>query len=85
MSDETRQAPDASDVPDASDAAPLRLVSGHATPEELAALVAVLAAAGGVVDPRPPAPVSTWADRARLARSPLSPGPDGWRASAFPR
>jgi hypothetical protein len=80
--DTPRQGPGGQDSPDA---APLRLVRGHATPEEMAALVAVLAAAGGGSDPRPPAPVSTWADRARLARPPLSPGADGWRASAFPR
>jgi hypothetical protein len=64
---------------------PLRLVRGCATPEELAALVAVLAAAGGRTDAPSPPPVSTWADRARLVRAPLSPGPAGWRASAFPR
>jgi hypothetical protein len=86
--DGTRKGPDVTgspDTADAPDAPPLRLVRGSATPEELAALVAVLAAAGAGADPRPPAPASSWADRARLARPPLSPGPDGWRASAFPR
>ena len=29
--------------------------------------------------------LAPWADRARLVRAPVSPGPDGWRASAFPR
>ena len=66
---------------------PLRLVRGRATPEELAAVVAVLAAAGtgSDADAPPAAPVSAWADRARLVRAPVSIGPDGWRASAFPR
>jgi predicted RNase H-like nuclease (RuvC/YqgF family) len=80
VSDDTTQ-----EQPDAPDAPPLRLVRGRATPEELAALVAVLAAAGGGTEPRRPAPVSLWADRARLTRPPLSPGPGGWRASALPR
>ena len=72
---------------DSPDTAPLRLVRGHATHEELAAVVAVLAAAGAgtVADTSPPSPVSSWADRARLVRAPVSPGPAGWRASAFPR
>jgi Acyl-CoA carboxylase epsilon subunit len=77
--DQTQERPDVPDAP------PLRLVRGRATPEELAALVAVLAAAGGGTEPRRPAPISQWADRQRLARVPLSPGPGGWRASAFPR
>ena len=43
MSDAPTTAPE----PAAADSAPLRLVRGRATPEELAAVVAVLAAAGG--------------------------------------
>jgi acyl-CoA carboxylase epsilon subunit len=73
----------ASAAPDA--APPLRLVRGSATAEEVAALVAVLAAAADGADAPPPAPLSAWADRARLVRAPVSPGPDGWRGSAFPR
>jgi len=47
----------------------------------------VLAAAGAGADAGtpPPAPVSAWTDRARLVRGPVSVGPTGWRASAFPR
>ncbi len=65
----------------------LRLVRGRATPEELAAVVAVLAAsgAGSGADAPPASAVSAWADRARLVRAPVSIGPGGWRASAFPR
>ena len=50
-------------------------------------VVAVLAAAGAGADADapPPAPVSAWTDRARLVRAPVSTGPGGWRASAFPR
>ena len=68
----------------------LRVVRGDATPEEIAALVAVLlsraasagqAPAGGAA-PRP-AP-SAWADRSRQLRRPLFPGPGAWRRSALP-
>jgi hypothetical protein len=72
----------------------LQIVRGDATPEEIAALVAVLtaraganaAAAGGPGDRR----VSRWADRSRLVRDPagkVAPprGPGAWRASALPR
>jgi Acyl-CoA carboxylase epsilon subunit len=63
----------------------LRVVRGDATPEEIAAVVAVLlsrsAADRGA--PSRPAP-SAWADRSRLLRRPLFPGPDAWRRSALP-
>jgi hypothetical protein len=64
----------------------LRVVRGDATPEEIAAVVAVLlsrsAADPGTPPPRP-AP-SAWADRSRLLRRPLFPAPDAWRRSALP-
>ena len=64
----------------------LRVVRGDATPEEIAALVAVLAARGGDEAPSQPRSVkNTWSDRSRLLRRPLSPGPGAWRASALPR
>jgi hypothetical protein len=62
----------------------LRVVRGNPTPEELAALLAVVAA-------RPAPPTATprtrtlWNDRAALLRRPLHPGPTAWRASALPR
>jgi hypothetical protein len=65
---------------------PLFIVKGDATAEEVAALTAVLqgiAAAGAA--PAPPRPRSEWAAPRRRLRSPLSPGPAGWRASALPR
>jgi hypothetical protein len=59
----------------------LRIVRGDATPEELAALVAVLArrptAAAAVA-----APASRWASRSAAMRGPLG-GP--WRSSGLPR
>ncbi len=64
----------------------LRIVRGDATPEEIAALVAVLLSL-----PRPgdasvtSAPArSAWADRSRQLRRPLRPGPGAWRRSALP-
>ncbi|MFD0685423.1 acyl-CoA carboxylase subunit epsilon [Actinomadura fibrosa] len=71
----------------------LRVVHGDPTPEEVAALVAVLtararaaAAARGGGDTRPP---SRWADRSRLVRRTaaggvLPRGPGAWRASGLP-
>jgi hypothetical protein len=62
----------------------LRVVRGNPTPEELAALLAVVAAR-----PAPPAPIRRtrplWNDPAALVRRPLHPGPTAWRASALPR
>ena len=61
----------------------LRVVRGDATPEEIAALVAVLLSRPG--DDMPPGPArSAWADRSRQLRRPLRPGPGAWRRSALP-
>jgi Acyl-CoA carboxylase epsilon subunit len=62
----------------------LRIVRGETTPEELAALVAVLAAAsGGAASTGSPVPVSQWAPPARLLRPTVAP--TGWWESALPR
>ncbi len=64
----------------------LRVVRGDATPEEIAALVAVLLARSA--DAGAPGQARSvpglWADRSRLLRRPLSPGPGAWRRSALP-
>ena len=62
----------------------LRVVKGDATPEELAALVAVLASTGGHPGPERK-PVPAWSAHHRKVR--LSPphGPGGWRSSSLPR
>ncbi len=69
-----------------SDAAParplLRVVRGTPTPEELAALVAVITARGGAPAAAAPAPPALWG-RPQL-RGGLAPGPGAWRASALP-
>lgn len=63
----------------------LRVVRGEPTPEELAALVAVLTARAAAPGPGQPPPVSGWTDRARLVRPAVVPSPGGWRASGWPR
>ncbi len=61
----------------------LRIVHGEPTPEEIAALVTVLAARGGAVAAEA-RPRSTWNDRGRAVQPPLIPGPGAWKASALP-
>ena len=70
--------------PDSAAAAPvLRIVSGNPSAEELAALVAVLSAAGvddsaGGGNRHTPG----WVDHAAAVHAPAHSGPGGWRASA---
>ena len=64
----------------------LRVVRGDASPEEIAALVAVLVASAADQSEPVAAPVrSAWTDRSRQLRATLSPGPGAWRRSALPR
>ena len=79
---------------------PVHLVRGHATPEELSALIAVFAvlASAGSDEPdgdpgqsdQPSSgsrkyPRSRWSSPARMVRTTHPHGPGGWRASTFPR
>ena len=93
MADNTSQGPQGTHWQEAT-GMPVRLVRGHASPEELAALIAIFATAGGDGDPDPtdrhlPAsgrpPRSPWSSPRRLVRMTHPHGPGGWRASAFPR
>jgi hypothetical protein len=72
-----------------NEAAALRIVRGEPSPEELAALVAVLAArsAAGSGEPAAPRNASGWTDRARYVRSGRVEfgARGGWRASVLPR
>jgi hypothetical protein len=62
--------------------AALRIVHGEPTPEELAALTAVVAAAANAGDtPAAPPVRGRWNDPAHSLRRPLHPGAGGWRAS----
>lgn len=63
----------------------LRVVKGNPTPEELAALVGVLASLGGAEAPAAPGPPPVWNAPRRLHRAVLPHGPDGWRSSGLPR
>ena len=64
----------------------LRVVRGDPTAEELAALVAVVAARSAAAEAvREPRRRSAWADPALLVRPPHQPGPGGWRRAALPR
>ena len=63
----------------------LRVVHGDPTPEELAALMAVLGArAVATGDSGLAVSRSVWNDPTRMVRGPLSAGPGGWRRSALP-
>lgn len=85
--------PDADSTTDAQPEAPeateptrpvLRVVRGDATPEEVAALLGVVASLGGAA-PAPRRPRSSWAHPERLVRRTAASGPGGWRASGLPR
>jgi hypothetical protein len=68
-----------------TDARPvLRVIRGDATPEEIAAVVAVLLSRPAPRAGAPPSRPSAWSDRSRLLRRPLFPGPGAWRRSALP-
>ncbi|HTK64254.1 MAG TPA: acyl-CoA carboxylase subunit epsilon [Pseudonocardia sp.] len=63
----------------------LQVVRGDPTPEEIAALVAVLTARARTAA-APPAPRrrSAWADPSRRLRRTLPHGPGAWRTSSLP-
>jgi len=60
-------------------------IVGDATPEQVAALVAVLSAAAGATAPEAPARhTSAWSAPAGLVRRPVAPGPGAWSRSLRP-
>ena len=61
----------------------LRVVNADATPEEVAAIVAVLSALGGG-EPEAPRTRSQWASPHRGVRRTLPHGRGAWRASGLP-
>ncbi|HEU4489279.1 MAG TPA: acyl-CoA carboxylase subunit epsilon [Jiangellales bacterium] len=63
----------------------LRVVRGRPTDEELAALVAVVAARASSTAAEPAGPARTWAAYWRTVGAPPRPGAGAWRASALPR
>ena len=62
----------------------LRVITPGTTPEEVAAIVAVLASLGGGDAPAPRRRPE-WNAPHRMTRPAVSHGPGGWRASALPR
>lgn len=61
----------------------LRLVRGNATPEELGAVVALLAArSGGVAESETPTTPSAWG-APRLRQPMPAPGPGAWHAAVL--
>jgi acyl-CoA carboxylase epsilon subunit len=68
----------------AADKPVLRIVSGDATAEEVAALVAVLSALQTTAAPAP-RPTPAWSAPHRKVRTTLPHGRGGWRSSALPR
>ena len=62
----------------------LTVVRGEPTPEQLAALIAVVAArASNAADETARVEPSLWATP--VLRTPLAPGPGAWRGSGLPR
>ncbi|MGW0801852.1 acyl-CoA carboxylase subunit epsilon [Nonomuraea sp. NPDC002799] len=64
--------------------ADLHIVRGDATPEEIAALVAVLATRHAAPEPAPSPRRQTWRNPARGMRNTVAPGKSAWRMSALP-
>ena len=69
----------------AAPAGPRIEVLGDASPEQVAALVAVLSGLGGGEEEAPQAPPSRWSAPARLVRHEVHPSPGGWVSSGLPR
>ncbi|MCP3422410.1 acyl-CoA carboxylase subunit epsilon [Nocardioides pinisoli] len=63
----------------------LTVVNPDATPEEIAALVAVFSALGSDGGQAPERPRSTWSHPARGVRRTHRSGPGAWRASGLPQ
>lgn len=75
-----------SEAPEVPAAPPtLRVLNADATPEEIAALVAVFSAlgSGSAAPEKKPAPA--WSANFRRLRAQHPHGPGGWRASGLPR
>jgi hypothetical protein len=71
-------------VSDSAERPVLRVVRGDATPEEVAALVAVVSALSAPAE-TPKRRRPEWSAPHRVQRRALPHGPGGWRASALPR
>ena len=66
------------------EAAPVIRITGPATPEDVAAVIAVLAAAGAGSGGSAVGETSTWAAHSAAMRRPVGHGPAAWRTSLRP-
>ena len=73
------------DEQETAEAPILRVVNPDATPEEIAALVAVFSALGSSGDEPRKRPRPAWSNPARSVRQTHRHGDGAWRASALPR
>jgi hypothetical protein len=69
----------------ASTSPALRVISGSATPEEIAVILALVAASSGSAAEPDVTEVNRWNDRSAHLRTVMHPGQGAWRASALPR
>jgi hypothetical protein len=63
----------------------LRVVHGDPTPEEIAALVAVIGAVGSAAEAPAPRRTPAWSAHHRKLRTTYAHGRGGWRTSGLPR
>ncbi|MET3962968.1 hypothetical protein ABIE44_002902 [Marmoricola sp. OAE513] len=63
----------------------LRIVDANATPEQIAAIVAVFSAMGGGEAAPTKKPTPAWSSNHARLRPQHPHGPGGWRASGLPR
>ena len=68
-----------------SDEPLLKIVKGDPSPQEVAALVAVVGALGSAATAPAPSPRPEWNAPHRLVRTQNAAGPSGWRSSGLPR
>jgi hypothetical protein len=63
----------------------LSVLRGEPTPDELAALLVVLASRQSAQPAEPRKRPSLWSAPGQTLQAPLFPGPGAWRASGLPR
>ena len=72
------------ETPDTPARPVLQVIRGDASPEEVAALLAVIAARSAPPEEEAPRrAVGGWSDPAHAMRQPPTPGPGAWRSSAW--
>ncbi|CCH74781.1 hypothetical protein BN11_480017 [Nostocoides australiense Ben110] len=80
---ENTQTADGASGPDARPV--LRIVHGNPDAAQIAAIVAVLSAAGGDEEAAGPRRITQWSSPERAVRAPAHPSRGAWRTSAWAR